>query len=154
MPPAASLTSVTFTPPPEKMVILHIFPVFARGYPAGSLKNLHKMLFVVVPDFRADFNDSQIRFRKQSLRFLHADSFQVIHKIAARILLKEIGKQGVIHGNMIRDHRHVQILIEVFLNVGNRLLDLLLVFTAVKTAVNPLVQRKEPLHKIRLPDRQ
>lgn len=116
------------------MAVLHIFPVFAGGDPAGCLKYFHKVFFVVIPDLCADLNDPQIRLRKQPFRLLHADSFQIIDEIAAGVLFKEIGEQGIIHGNMVGNHRHVQVLVIILLNIDNCLLDLLLILIAVKAA--------------------
>ena len=51
----------------------HISPVFARRNAAAALKQLHKMLLVLIADGLGDLRDAHIRSGEQTLRLLHAD---------------------------------------------------------------------------------
>ena len=51
----------------------HISPVFARRDTAAALKQLHKVLLVLLADCLGDLRNTHIRSGEQTLRLLHAD---------------------------------------------------------------------------------
>ena len=104
-----------------------ISPVFTGRDPAYALEGLHEMLFIIISDPPANVLKPLIRLGQQPLCLCNTDVFQVIHEICASIFFKCKRKEGIIHGHIIGNKRHVQVFLIVFPYVSLCLADLCLI---------------------------
>ena len=102
------------------------------------------MFFIFVTYLLAYLNHTQIRLGKKPSGFPHPDLFQIIYEILPRILFKGIGKQRIIHRHMIGYHGHIQILVIVAPNVGNRFFHSGLILKIIELQIQPFMKSDHP----------